>query len=150
MTAFRFPLEKVLQWRRKQLELEEARYRQQNAVVAGLDRQRAETEAAGIRAEIEVRQRGSLSGSDLTALDHFRLRVKKDEARIARDRADAACELALRRDAMLAARRRTALLEKLRERRYQEWEADRDREIEGIAAESFLARWSRRAAAGPR
>ncbi|MBS1858436.1 MAG: hypothetical protein JST11_23905 [Acidobacteria bacterium] len=149
MKSFRFPLEKALEWRRKQLELEEARFRRQAAAVAALDRERAETEAAGIRAEIQVRQWGSVAGSDLAALDHFRLRVKNDEARIARDRAAAAAELAVRQESMLEARRRATLLERLRERRYKEWEAERDRELDEIAAESYLARWSRREADAP-
>jgi hypothetical protein len=150
MKSFRFPLEKVLEWRRKQLELEEARYRQQAGAVAALDRERAETEAAGIRAEIQVRQWGSVAGSDLAALDRFRLRVKNDEARIARDRAEAAKELAVRQESMLQARRRATLLERLRERRLKEWEAARDRELDEIAAESFLARWNRQDAGAAR
>ena len=56
MKTFRFPLEKALDWRRIQLELEEVRYKQQVAQIAGLDRQRAELEASGIRAEIQVRE----------------------------------------------------------------------------------------------
>ena len=36
MKAFQFPLEKALDWRRIQLELEEVRYKQQVASLAGL------------------------------------------------------------------------------------------------------------------
>jgi hypothetical protein len=45
---------------------------------------------------------------------------------------------------MLEARRRCRLLERLKEHRLTEWTAERDREVEEIAAESYLARWSRR------
>ena len=145
MNAFRFPLQKALELRRKQLELAEARYKQQLAELASLDRLRAETEAAGIRAEIEVRQRTSVSGRDLAALDHFRLRVKNDEARIAAQRVEAARESAVRQEAMLEARRRSRLLDRLRERRVAEWETARDRELDEIASESYLAQWNRRA-----
>ena len=44
---------------------------------------------------------------------------------------------------MLEARRRCRLLERLKERRLAEWTAERDRELDEIAAESYLARWSR-------
>lgn len=145
MNAFRFPLQKALEWRRKQLELEEAHFKQQAAAVAALDRRRAETEAAGIRAEIEVRQWGNVAGRDLAALDRFRLRVKSDEARIAQERAEAARVLAERQQTMLEARRRTRLLDRLRERRLEEWESARNRELEDMAGESFLAGWNRRA-----
>jgi hypothetical protein len=43
----------------------------------------------------------------------------------------------------MEARRRCRLLEKLKERRRAEWEKARDRELEELASESFLARWNR-------
>jgi hypothetical protein len=144
MKAFQFPLEKALDWRRVQLELEEARYKQQVAALAGLDRQRAEVEASGIRAEIEVREWRPIAAGDLTALGSFRLYVKSRESEIARLRFEAAQKLAEQQKVMLEARRRCRLLERLKEHRLTEWTAERDREVEEIAAESYLARWSRR------
>jgi len=144
MTAFRFRLERVLEWRRTQLELAEARFKQQAAALGALDRMRAETEASGIRAEIEVRRQSRVAGRDLEALGHFRLRVKSEETRIAGLRVAAAAEYAVRQKGMLEARRRVRLLERLRERRLAEWEEARDRELEELASESYLARWNRR------
>jgi hypothetical protein len=142
--SFHFPLEKALDWRRVQLQMEEARYKQQVASVAGLDRQRAETEASGIRAEIQVRDWRPVTAGDLTALGNFRLYVKSRESEIARLRFEAAHKLAEQQKVMLEARRRCRLLERLKERRLTEWTAERDREVDEIAAESYLARWSRR------
>jgi len=51
MNSFRFPLKRVLDWRRTQLGIQEARYKQQAAALAALDGLRAEIEAEGIRAE---------------------------------------------------------------------------------------------------
>ena len=144
MNAFRFPLQKALDLRRTQLTLQESRYRQQLAEVGALDRTRAEAEASGLRAEIEIRQSSSVRGSDLAALDCFRLRVKRDQARIALQRQAAVHELSERQENMLLARRRAKLLERLRERRLQDWQADRDRELDEIASESYMAQWSRR------
>ena len=79
MTAFRFSLQKVLDWRRTQLDLAEARYKQQAAALAELDRVRGEIEAAGVQAEAEVRNGGQVQGPDLAALGSFRLRVKMQE-----------------------------------------------------------------------
>jgi hypothetical protein len=143
MKAFQFPLEKALDWRRIQLELEEARYKQQVASLASLDRQRAEVEAAGIRAEIQVREWSPIAAGDLSALGNFRLYVKAQESEIARRRFEAAQKLAEQQKHMLEARRRCRLLERLKERRLAEWAAARDREVEEIAAESYLARWHR-------
>jgi hypothetical protein len=143
MKTFRFPLDKALQWRRLELEVEEARYKQQAAELSTLDRRRAEVEASGIRAEIQVREWNPIAASELTALGSFRLAVKTEEAELARRRAECARKLAEQQQHMLEARRRCRLLERLKDRRLTEWTAACDREIEEIAAESYIARWNR-------
>src|SRR5260370_30374543 len=90
MKSFRFPLEKALEWRRVQLELEEARYKQQVADLAGLDRRRAEIEASGIHAEVQVREWNPVAAGDLTALGNFRLLVKSQDNELARLRVESA------------------------------------------------------------
>lgn len=139
MKAFRFSLEKVLTWRRIQLELEENKLKQQHAVLAAMDRARAELEAAGIRAELEVRDCPSLSGLDLRALAGFRLHVQNEERAIAARRLEFLKQLEAQQNAMLEARRRCRLLERLKERRLAEWQAASDHELEQLAAESYLA-----------
>ena len=139
MNSFRFPLKRVLDWRRTQLELEEARYKQQVAALAQLDHARAEIEAEGIRAEVQVREWGNVTSGDLAALSAFRLRVKSQEARIAAQRLECARKLAEQQKAMLESRRRCKLLERLEERKLAEWRSARDKELDELAAESFLA-----------
>jgi uncharacterized sporulation protein YeaH/YhbH (DUF444 family) len=146
MSPFRFPLQKVLNWRRTELELQELKFREQSAALAGLDRDRAELEAAGIRAELQVRDWAAPSGRDLAALNAFRLQVRRKEQEIATRRADCQRNLAAQQALMLEARRRCRLLERLKERRLAEWQSARDREMEVLASESFLAQWSRREA----
>lgn len=141
MTSFRFPLKRVLDWRNTQLELEEAKYKQQAASLAELDRTRAEIEAEGIRAEIQVREWSPVTSGDLSALATFRVRVKSREAQIAAKRVECAHKLAEQQKVMLEARRRCKLLERLEERRLAEWRAARDKELDELAAESFLAKW---------
>jgi len=143
MKSFKFPLEKALDWRHLQLELEEARHKQHVAAVAGLDRERAEIEASGIRAEVQVREWNPVAAGELAALGNYRLAVKARESEIARRRFDAAQKLAEQQKVMLEARRRCRLLERLKERRLAEWTVERDRELEEVAAESFLARFHR-------
>jgi flagellar export protein FliJ len=141
VTTFRFPLKRVLDWRHTQLELEEAQYKQQAAALAELDRVRAEIEAQGIRAEVQVREWNPVAGCDLGALSSFRTRVKSEEAQLALRRTECERKLAEQQATMLEARRRCRLLERLEERRLAEWRAARDREIDELAAESFLAKW---------
>ena len=143
MKSFLFPLEKALELRRRQLELEEAKHKRQAAAVAAIDRRRAEVEASGAGAEMEVRRWRPIESGDLMALGNFRLKVKAEESALARHRLDAAQKLAEQHREMLEARRRHRLLERLKERRLEEWTKERDRELDEIAAESYLARWSR-------
>ena len=143
MKSFRFSLDKVLEWRRTQLELEEARYRQQVEALAALDRERARLEASGAAAEQQVRAWNPVAGCELEALGTFRLHMKHRELDLARPRADCLKKLAAQQKAMLEARRRVRLLERLRERRLSEWTHERDRELEELASESYLAGWAR-------
>ena len=143
MKTFHFPLQKALEWRRVELELEEARFKQQSVELTELDRRRAEIEASGIRAEIQVREWSPVAGSDLSALGAYRLRVKSEEATLARRSEECARKLAEQRKQVLEARRRCRLLERLKDRRLAEWNAARDHEIEEVAAESYLVRWQR-------
>lgn len=140
MTAFRFRLDKVLAWRRSQLEVEEARYRQCLAAIAALDRARAELEASGIQAETQVRKWHPVAGSDLSALDSFRRGIRTRESNIAERRAESVKMAEKQLKTVLEAQRRCRLLDRLRERRREEWTKANDRELEEVATESFLAR----------
>jgi hypothetical protein len=79
----------------------------------------------------------------LAALAGFSRHVRIREAEIAAARARAQSELENREKEMLEARRRVRLLERLEQRRRQEWSAAMDRELEEVAAESHLARLAR-------
>jgi hypothetical protein len=141
MIRFQFRLQKVLDWRRTQLEIEEAKFRHTAAALGAVDRARAELQAAAIHTECEVRRWVAIGGSDLGALAEYRGHVRSEEARLAARREACARAAAAQQAAMLEARRRCRLLEKLRERRLAEWKAASDREVEEMAAESFLAQW---------
>ena len=139
MKSFHFPLERALEWRRGQLELEENRVRRQAAAVAEIDRTRAELEATAIRAEVQVQAWTPLAGQDLAALARFREYVDHQERTLAVRRAACQRQLEEQRKVMLEARRRCRLLERLRERRLAEWRAASDRELEQFASECYLA-----------
>ncbi|HEY1241592.1 MAG TPA: hypothetical protein VGF16_13595 [Bryobacteraceae bacterium] len=139
MNSFRFPLERALEWRRRQLEIEEGRFKQQAAALAELDRARAELESAAIRAELQVRGWAPLLGRDLSALAGYRVDVKNKEEVLAARRVERQRQLEAQQRVMLEARRRCRLLEKLRARRWEEWRVAADREIEQFAAENYLA-----------
>jgi flagellar export protein FliJ len=142
MKRFEFRLQQVLEWREKQLELEDARFKQQAAAIAGLDRARAGLESAGLQAEMQLRSSAAVSGQDLSALAGFRQHIRTRSHEIAVQRAEAQKQLEAQQKVMLEARRRCRLLERLKERRLSEWRSACDREMEALASESFLARWA--------
>ena len=144
MKQFSFRLEKALDWRRQQLELAENRYKRQAAVLADLDRARAELEASAIRAEVQVRAWTPLAGRDLGALARFREHVSHTERTLTARHVVCERQLQEQEKMMLEARRRCRLLERLRERRWEQWRADCDRELEQFTAECFLAGVARR------
>ena len=143
MSGFRFSLEKALDLRRLQLELEESKFQQQAAALLELDRIRDHMRASRANAEAQVRAGGSALGLDLAALGAFRLHVQAKEKGLAQRRVEGEKKLEERRNAMLEARRRCRLLERLKERRKGEWDIAFNRELEAVAAESFLAQWNR-------
>lgn len=143
MKAFQFSLERALEWRRAELEQAEARFKQQMAELAAINRNLAEAEAADLDTETEVRAWQPVSGEDLAALGAFRLGMRKQRERLRARRLE--CERAseARQKQMMEARRRVRLLERLKERRLIEWRAAFDRELEQQACESYLAQWGR-------
>lgn len=149
MKRFQFRLQKVMEWREKQLEIEDARLKQHAAGIAGLERTRAEIESAGIKAELQLRSSAAVSGQDLAALAGFRQWVGARKREIAARRAEAQKQLEAQQQVMLEARRRCRLLERLKERRLAEWQKECDRELDALASESYLAGWARRESEPP-
>ena len=151
MASFRFRLDRVLDWRRTQLEIEEIKFKRETAALVEIDRRRAECEASGIQAEAQVRAWTPVTGRDVEALGSFRLRMKEEDAALLLEREAQAKKAAAQGAAMLEARRRCRLLERLKEQRAEEWRTEENRALETAASETYLAQWSRRGAAeGPR
>jgi flagellar export protein FliJ len=143
VTRFHFRLQRVMEWREKQLELEEARLKQRTAEVSDIDRTKAAVEAEVVEVETRLRKGGAVFGQDLAALSGYRRHVQLRIVDLAKERAQAVERLAAQEAAMLEARRRCRLLERLKERRLAEWESARDKELEEVASESYLSRWVR-------
>ncbi|MBV9745066.1 MAG: hypothetical protein JO099_14995 [Acidobacteriia bacterium] len=145
MTPFRFRLEKALHLRRIELDLEEAKFRQCTLEIAGLEKQQAELHDAAARAEVEVRTQAALAGSDLAALASYRHYLAGQGKQLAQRIGEARQRAEAQKKTVLEAGRRCELLERLKQKRKAEWQAAADREIEQLAAESYLANASRRA-----
>ncbi len=143
MKPFRFRLERVLEWRKTRLTLEEARLEQLKS------RRRALEEALQELAEREracgkaVAGAPAIAGSQFRALESFRRWAKREE-QLLRDRiSQAAAAVVAHEQVVMHARRDVRLLERLKENRHAAWIADGDREIEQVAGEYAIAQWRR-------
>ena len=143
MRAFEFSLRQVLAWRRGQLDLEENKLRQ---LLAQLEAMRLETVRLGLvqsRAEAAVREAAEVEAGDLWALAAYRKRLIAELEALSRKRIAGEQQVETQRGRVVEAQRNCRLLEKLEERRRAEWKLAQDRELENLAAESFLASWNR-------
>jgi flagellar export protein FliJ len=148
MRAFRFPLQKALELRARQLEIEEAKFERAAAALAAVDHESQILLSECATAESVVRGAAAVPGEDLAALGGFRRHAGAEEKRIAQRRAQNEKALEMQRSLMLEARRQLRLLERLKERRHAEWSAEAAKELEEMASESYLARWRRDAGDG--
>jgi len=144
MRAFEFPLRRALEWRRTQLELAEEQLRRIAAELEELALAAVKLDLVKGRAEQAVRESRAVEAGDLWALAAYRARLIAEQQALARRRRECEQRFAVQRQKVMEARRQCRLLEKLRESRRAEWRIAMERETESLAAESFLALWSRR------
>src|ERR1044072_2375279 len=106
MKAFRFRLDRVLDWRRTELDMEETRLRKLHAERAVLEREKADLESARENAGREIIEREAVYGAELQLLSSYNAAVKRlglrlDEKRMANEQAAAS-----QQQKLLEARRR--------------------------------------------
>ena len=144
MEAFRFPLEKVLTWRGKVLDREEARLELLKGEVRRLERQLEELRESRIVSGNRLRASAEVSGSDLAALDSFGRYIERAEQEGTGRLREAIAAAAAQQQVLVEARRAVRLLERLRERRFGEWKLGETRELDTQAGETALVQWRRR------
>jgi flagellar biosynthesis chaperone FliJ len=144
MRAFQFPLRRALEWRRTQLEIEENQLRRLAANREELAVAAVKLELVKTRAEQSVREAGALEAADLWALAAYRQRLISELCGLEGKKREVDARMDAQRLRVVEAQRRCRLLEKLEDRRRMEWRIAAERDTESVAAESFLAVWSRR------
>ena len=141
MKAFRFRLEKVLAWRRTELEVEQYRTRQLALELEETERARAQLAVDRTAAERAVVGAASIDGAELASHAAYMARLSRKAQELQRQRAEQEQRLTEQHKRLMEARRRFRLLERLKARRQEEWLVEFNRELEDFAAESHLARW---------
>jgi hypothetical protein len=140
---FAFPLERVLAWRRTEARIEEAVLDRIKAELCELDRRRAELERSLREARDGLLQSAFATAPEIAALEHYRANSTAQAAQIAQLRVDLEKKLEHQSRIVAERRRDTRLLERLRERKLEQWRADLSREVEQMAEESHISRMVR-------
>lgn len=142
MAKFHFRLGRVLEWYRTQCRLEENRLALCLIALNQVQENIARLKAESLAIEREVISGGALSGRDLAALGYYRLRIGLRTAELEADHLRCRREVDQQVSVVQTIQRRLRLVEKLRERRLTEYLQAEDRELEAVAAESYLSKWT--------
>jgi flagellar export protein FliJ len=140
---FQFSLAKVLDFRRQQLEMEQAKLEALVAERQPLDAQSARIEGQVVETRRLLMVTGSVAAQELVASDAYLHYLAGEKKRHAAKMADWQARATKQEQATVEARRRVRLMEKLEERKLREWKARVDREQENLSGELYLARWKR-------
>lgn len=91
--------------------------------------------------EVELLRSEAMTGADLRAYCAWQLDMKRQLEASEASLQEARTAFTQQLHSVQAAKRDVRLLERLREKRFEEWEESYEREIEELAANSVLARW---------
>ncbi len=149
MRSFRFSLEKVLAWRRTQLALQEADLELLRANLFGILASIAELDRRREAASEQMRSMRTACGADLAEIPRFRVWAEREE-KLLRSRIEE-CEgqIQKRSAAIAEARRQVELVERMKGRRLETWNAEFNLELDQLAGESALNLWRREKSVSP-
>jgi hypothetical protein len=143
MKKFRFALDRVMEWRRTEARVEEAKLERLLGELRRIDARAAELEQERSAAEMAVAEQRSNRGEDLAALDVFQRFTVAEGKRLAAKRNECGERVTAQMSVVGGKRRGVRLIEKLKERRVESWRTELDRENQAQAEEGYLARWNR-------
>jgi flagellar biosynthesis chaperone FliJ len=141
MKAFQFSLQRALEWRNTQVLMEEAKLESLRGGLRELDRSLEQLSARRQASAGMVNPGGSVQGNLFCALEEFRQWLNREERGL-RTRIQQASEaVQAQQAAVVEARRKARLLERLRAVRHTEWKKAEDLEMETLAGEFAIAQW---------
>jgi len=143
VNRFHFPLAKVRDFRQRQLEIEEAKLEALHAERQALAAESAHLERETEQTRLSLMVTGVVEAQELVACDRYLRQLSAGKKRLAARLDDWQARADKQQQAIVEARRRVRLLEKLEERKLREWQAGVDREQENLASELYLAKWKR-------
>jgi len=143
MKTFRFPLQRVLEWRALQLRVEEEKLEGLQQQLTHLLQLREKLAAERNRSQAHLFASGTAAGSDLQTWALYQARLVKQQELLKTQLLQCEKLILEQRQRLMKARTDHRVLERLKERRWRQWVYLNDRELEDSAAEAYLSRWSR-------
>ena len=140
MKKFSFPLDRVLVWRRVELDREQAVLQRLLAERNALAARETEVRRQRIDSERLISANRYIDSEFVATLPDWQSYMKRTIASISEELLVADQKTAQQQARFYEAKRRVGLLERLREKRLDHWESELSHEEEAFAAEAFLAR----------
>jgi flagellar export protein FliJ len=140
--AFRFPLDRALHIRRAQFEIEQAKLQLITREREQLEIKVTEivTEAATARRTLATQ--ALLVPGEISTMPDYQRGTKQMLLKLEQQKVDLARRSQEQKRQTLEAERKVKLLEKLREKRFDEWETQMEKDQEAFTADAYLARWT--------
>jgi hypothetical protein len=141
MKAFRFRLQRVLDWRRTQLGVAESRLKEHIARLRRIEQAQRNTRDARDTARRSAALAQVIDGRELETLAAHLAGLREGARRLEEQRLEQERQVLAEQRQVVEARRRLRLLQRLHQKRLGEWTAEFARETDSLATDSFLARW---------
>lgn len=137
MKKFTFRLERVLEYRKLQADIEEGKLARLRRESEALATRQAELDSAWKMAQAAA----SAQPEERVWLSAYRRDYEHRRAKLTLERTRKNQELAAQQAVWVAAKQRAEVLAKVKAKQYQEWERGFQKELDDLAMDSFLARW---------
>jgi flagellar export protein FliJ len=143
MKAFRFPLQRVLEWRALQMRAQEEKLATLQVKLGEVLHRENALVMTELNAEMNVLRQPAVKGSEFRALASFQVRLRSERLTLQKSRRLLEGQIDEQRKLLIKARKECKTVENLKEKRMQQWSYLHDRELENTAAESYISSWVR-------
>jgi flagellar export protein FliJ len=140
MKRLEFRLSRVLEFRQQQADAERNRLQVLFNQIRPIEEERIRLNKQLTESRNESIGSGTVSGADLMALSEFARYVESRKIQLDKDRRKLSSQIHEQQQVVVAADRRVTLLEKLKGRQEAAWHVEEDKELEALAADSFMAK----------
>lgn len=143
MKTFAFRLERILQWRITSLQTEEMRVEKLRFTLELASMEKEKLVQALSKAKQSTGNQTLVKGADLHALDSYTIRLAEELALASKKMASLSEAIAKQMLVVSNCDRNVRLLERLRDRRREEWQTEMNRELDALSADFSGGRWLR-------